>query len=83
MAIAVGADDGSGEDGAAVNQLAEELLRCLPGVSQMNYRAIMNRVGSIRELCELSLKELQSIMGDEPGKACHIFIHTTKGEMSK
>lgn len=66
-----------------MNQLAEEVLRSLPGVSQMNYRAIMNRVGSVRELCELGLKDLQSIMGDEPGKACHTFIHTTKGEMSK
>lgn len=83
VAITIGADDGRGNDGEAVNQLAEEMLRALPGVTQKNYRAIMNRVGSLRELCELPLKELQNIMGDEPGKACHVFLHTTRGEMHK
>jgi DNA excision repair protein ERCC-4 len=83
LAITIGAEDGGGDEGEAVNQLAEEILRALPGVTQKNYRAIMNRVGSLRELCELSLKELQSIIGDEPGKACHTFIHTTRAETYK
>ncbi|CAE6448788.1 unnamed protein product [Rhizoctonia solani] len=79
VAVTVGAEDGEDEN-AAVNQLAEEMLRALPGVTQKNYRGIMNRVGSLREFCELSLQQMQDIMGNEPGKACHTFIHTTRGE---
>ncbi|KAJ1305133.1 hypothetical protein OPQ81_000170 [Rhizoctonia solani] len=80
VAITIGAEEG-GDENAAVNQLAEEMLRALPGVTQKNYRSIMNRVGSLREFCELSLRQMQEIMGDEPGKACHTFIHTTRSEM--
>ncbi|CAE6454133.1 hypothetical protein ACGC1H_006085 [Rhizoctonia solani] len=79
VAITVGAEEG-GDENAAVNQLAEEMLRALPGVTQKNYRGIMNRVGSLREFCELSLRQMQDIMGDEPGKACHTFLHTTRSE---
>ncbi|CAE6359210.1 unnamed protein product, partial [Rhizoctonia solani] len=55
VAITVGAEEG-GDENPAVNQLAEEMLRALPGVTQKNYRGIMNRVGSLREFCELSLR---------------------------
>ncbi|CUA73275.1 DNA excision repair protein ERCC-4 [Rhizoctonia solani] len=79
VAITVGAEE-AGDENPAVNQLAEEMLRALPGVTQKNYRGIMNRVGSLREFCELSLRQMQDIMGDEPGKACHTFLHTTRSE---
>ncbi|ELU38846.1 DNA repair protein RAD1, putative [Rhizoctonia solani AG-1 IA] len=82
VAVTIGANEGE-EENAAVNQLAEDMLRALPGVTQKNYRSIMNRVGSLREFCKLSLRQMQEIMGDEPGKACHTFIHTTRGETYK
>jgi DNA excision repair protein ERCC-4 len=82
VAVTIGAEEGEDEN-AAVNQLAEDMLRALPGVTQKNYRGIMNRVGSLREFCELSLRQMQDIMGDEPGKACHTFIHTTRSETYK
>ncbi|CAE6488441.1 unnamed protein product [Rhizoctonia solani] len=80
VAIALGAEESGADENAGVNQLGEEMLRALPGVTQKNYRGIMNRVGSLREFCELSLRQMQDIMGDEPGKACHTFIHTTRSE---
>ncbi|KAG9077547.1 hypothetical protein FRC06_008852 [Ceratobasidium sp. 370] len=79
LAISIGAE-GTAQGDEAVNQLAEEMLRALPGVSQMNYRTIMNHVGSVREFCELGLGEMQKLMGDEPGKKCHTFINTTRGQ---
>ncbi|KAG8686724.1 hypothetical protein FRC08_012350 [Ceratobasidium sp. 394] len=79
LAISIGAE-GTAEGDEAVNQLAEEMLRALPGVNQMNYRTIMNHVGSVREFCELGLGEMQKLMGDEPGKTCHTFINTTRGQ---
>ncbi|KAG8694657.1 hypothetical protein FRC09_009707 [Ceratobasidium sp. 395] len=80
FAISIGAE-GTGEGDETVNHLAEEMLRALPGVNQTNYRTIMNHVGSVREFCELGLKEMQKLIGDEPGKACHTFINTTRGQI--
>ena len=62
-------------------KLAEELLRALPGVTAKNVKHVMSRVGSVRELCELGMKEVQEILGVEPGKACWEFIH--KGEQAR
>lgn len=84
-AVVVGAEDdpaaaGSiGSNGAnmvsVVNMAAEELLRTLPGVTAKNVKHVMGKVGSVKELCELELKEVQQILGVEPGKACWDFIH--------
>ncbi|GJE89027.1 DNA repair protein [Phanerochaete sordida] len=73
-AIAVGAEE-DGEGGPGTNHVAEELLRTLPGVSAQGVRHIMNKVGSVREFCELSRKEMQEILGVEPGKTCYEFVH--------
>jgi len=35
----------------------------------------MAKVGSIRELCEMSLQQVQEILGAEEGKKCYEFIH--------
>lgn len=73
-AIAVGAEE-DGESGPGTNHAAEELLRTLPGVTAQGARHIMSKVGSVREFCELSLGQIQDILGVEPGKTCYDFIH--------
>lgn len=73
-AIAVGAEE-DGESGPGTNHAAEELLRTLPGVTAQGARHIMSKVGSMREFCELSLGQIQDILGVEPGKTCYDFIH--------
>jgi DNA excision repair protein ERCC-4 len=39
---------------------------------------VMGRVRSVRELCGMSLKEVQDVLGKEEGRMCWGFIH--KGE---
>ena len=73
-AVLVGAEEDA-DAGAGVNSAAEELLRSLPGITAKNVKHVMNRVKSVRELCELTLAEVQEILGVEPGKACWDFIH--------
>ncbi|KAI0365205.1 hypothetical protein BV20DRAFT_954830 [Pilatotrama ljubarskyi] len=73
-AVLVGAEEDP-DAGAGVNAAAEELLRALPGITAKNVKHVMSRVRSVRELCELSLAEVQDILGVEPGKACWEFIH--------
>ncbi|KAG1775146.1 hypothetical protein EV702DRAFT_973779 [Suillus placidus] len=79
-AIAIGAEEDP-EAGAGINAAAEELLRCLPGVTAKNVKYVMNKVGSVRELCELDRKGVQGVLGVEPGNACYDFMH--RGERKK
>ncbi|TFK24349.1 hypothetical protein FA15DRAFT_669680 [Coprinopsis marcescibilis] len=67
-----------GNANANQNQMGEELLRSLPGITSKNARYVMGKVGSVKELCALSLEGLKEILGDEPGKNCWEFLH--KGE---
>lgn len=78
IAVAKGNDDGGQDGETSANPLAEEVLRTLPGVGTKNYRYVMGKVGSLRELCEMDLKAVQVLLGVGPGKACYEFLH--KGE---
>ena len=73
-AVLVGAEEDP-EAGAGVNAAAEELLRSLPGITAKNVKHVMSKVKSVQELCELEMKDVQEILGVEPGKACWEFIH--------
>ncbi|KAG6830412.1 hypothetical protein H0H87_008195 [Tephrocybe sp. NHM501043] len=74
-AIAVGADDDP-EVGTGINAAAEELLRCLPGITAKNIKHVMNKIMTVRELCEMTLLEVQDLLGVEPGRMCWQFMHT-------
>jgi DNA excision repair protein ERCC-4 len=82
-ALLVGADedpDARKEEGSSegVNMAAEDLLRTLPGITAKNARYVMRRVNSLKELCEMSLADVQELLGNEPGKACYDFLHRRK-----
>lgn len=80
VAIAVGSDGASASDASAGagNAAGEELLRALPGINGKNVGHVMSKVNSVRELCEMSLQQVQNILGVESGKQCYEFMH--KGE---
>ncbi|KAL1679123.1 hypothetical protein EV122DRAFT_263999 [Schizophyllum commune] len=73
-AIAIGAEEDP-DVGAGVNTAAEELLRCLPGITQKNVKYVASKITNVRELCEMSLAQVQELLGAEPGKACWEFMH--------
>lgn len=67
-AAAVGVPiDGDGQpDGAAeavINTAAVDMLRRLPGVTEANFRPLMNAASSLAGLAELPVQRLESIMG--------------------
>ncbi|KXN82152.1 DNA repair protein rad16 [Leucoagaricus sp. SymC.cos] len=76
-AIVVGAD-GDPDVGKGMNAVAEELLRTLPGIGGSVVGAVMRRCKSVKELCELSMEEVNELVGVGPGKALYEFLH--KGE---
>lgn len=82
-ALSVGADEDpdakkGDESSGGLNTAAEDLLRSFPGISSKNVRYVMKRVNSVRELCEMSLGDVQELLGNEPGKACYEFLHRKK-----
>lgn len=61
---------------ALVNQAAIDLLRSLPGVTDTNWRAIMNGVGSLRQLADVELTQLEQMMGGaKAARALYDFLH--------
>jgi len=79
QAIAIGAEEDP-DAGAGLNPAAEELLRCLPGITAKNVKHVMSKVGSVKELCEMKRETVQAILGIEPGKVCWEFMH--RGEQT-
>ncbi|KAJ7176197.1 hypothetical protein C8R43DRAFT_1057490 [Mycena crocata] len=77
-AIAIGAEEDPAA-GAGVNAAAEELLRCLPGITAKNVKYVTSKIRNVRELCDMSMPEVQVILGIEPGKACWEFMHRGEG----
>ncbi|KAJ6562354.1 hypothetical protein B0H19DRAFT_1144218 [Mycena capillaripes] len=77
-AIAVGAEEDP-EAGAGINAAAEELLRCLPGITAKNVKYVTTKIKNVRELCEMTMAEVQEILGIEPGKTCWEFMHQGEG----
>ncbi|KAJ7114960.1 hypothetical protein C8R44DRAFT_226027 [Mycena epipterygia] len=80
QAIAVGAEEDP-EAGAGVNAAAEELLRCLPGITAKNVKYVATKIKNVRELCDMTMTEVQAILGIEPGKACWEFMHRGEGRI--
>ncbi|KAJ7476719.1 hypothetical protein FB451DRAFT_1338857 [Mycena latifolia] len=78
QAIAVGAEEDP-EAGAGVNAAAEELLRCLPGITAKNVKYVSTKIRNVRELCDMTMPQVQTILGIEPGKACWEFMHRGEG----
>lgn len=73
-AVLLGAEDNPDVGGGA-NAAAEELLRPLPGITDKNVKHVMGKVLSVRALCQLELSQVQEIIGVDPGKLCHEFMH--------
>ena len=79
-AVRVGADEvaggvaaeGTGE--AGFSTAPQDILRNLPGITTKNYRYVMSKVDNIEALCGMELKELQELIGVEPGRSLHAFI---------
>ena len=58
----------------AYNLTPQEILRSLPGITSKNYKTVMNRVKTIRELASMSLAQIESLIGKENGRELHEFF---------
>jgi DNA excision repair protein ERCC-4 len=74
QAQAVGIDADQAID-SAFNLTPQDILRSLPGITSKNYKQVMRNVENIRELAELDIASLSSIIGEGPGKTLWDFFH--------
>ncbi|GAA5909987.1 hypothetical protein JCM6882_008421 [Rhodosporidiobolus microsporus] len=61
---------------AALNLAPQEILRSLPGVNSKNYRYLGSQVENLEALAALDLNSLQALIGNEPAKQLHGFLHS-------
>jgi len=80
VAQRVGVPDAEGKTSKLIednlNDAAVDLLRRLPGITDKNYRRVIDKVYSIEKLCDLSEAQLAEVLGDaRQAKTLHTFIH--------
>ncbi|OZJ03595.1 hypothetical protein BZG36_03031 [Bifiguratus adelaidae] len=63
-AVLVGLQDAEDID-STFNLTPQDILRSIPGITFQNYRLIMNKVESLRELADMSLEDMGAIIGHE------------------
>jgi DNA excision repair protein ERCC-4 len=85
-AITIGGDEEAGEGGEGAaggegsglfNATSQEMLRAMPGITSRNWKLVISRVESIRDLCDVESEDAMKevIGGQEQGKACWDFIN--------
>ena len=79
VAAAVGSSNPGGGDAASAteepfNQPAIDVLRRLPGITEGNYRRVLDRVECLADLADMSNDDLASVLGDaRQAKTLHDF----------
>ncbi|KAG0242467.1 hypothetical protein BGW41_004035 [Actinomortierella wolfii] len=73
-AQSVGVDQQEGID-SDFNLVPQDMLRCLPGITSKNYRHVMRKVENIRELVDMDIQSLKTLLGDGPGQSLYEFFH--------
>ncbi|CAO1633670.1 unnamed protein product [Sympodiomycopsis kandeliae] len=56
------------------NLIPQDLLSCMPGLNSVSVRHVMNSVRDLEELSQLDLKDIQGMIGVEPGRILFAFL---------
>ncbi|KAI9492695.1 hypothetical protein BDB00DRAFT_826788 [Zychaea mexicana] len=78
-AVLVGAES-TDDVNSAYNMTPQDILRSLPGVTSKNYKILMNAVENLQQLFRLSVEDLKKLIGEEPARKLHQFIHHRAGQ---
>lgn len=52
-----------------------DLIKCIPGINQLNFELIISKVKNIEELVQLEKVEFEKILGEENGRKAYNFIN--------
>ncbi|KAK9449553.1 uncharacterized protein V1518DRAFT_416320 [Limtongia smithiae] len=69
-------EDGENVSGGDLcNQAGVDMLRAMPGITEVNYRNVMYDVENFQQLCELQQEEIAKSIGDEAAGKVYRFIN--------
>ena len=79
-AVGVGLDKGANAEDQAFNQNPQDMLRLVPGVTSKNLKNLILEAENIQEVANMSLPELDRIVGNEAARQIHRFFNRDLAE---
>lgn len=74
-AVRIGLDKDMNAEDQAFNQDPQDMLRVVPGVTRKNLKNIVLETENIQEVANMSLPELEKIVGNESARQIHRFFN--------
>jgi DNA excision repair protein ERCC-4 len=74
-AVRIGLERGQTVDEQAFNREPQDMLRAVPGVTGKNIKNLVVEMGSLREVANASVEELEPAVGKEAGRQIHRFFN--------
>jgi DNA excision repair protein ERCC-4 len=74
-AVRVGLDGDMKAEEQAFNREPQDMLRTVPGVSAKNLKNLVLEAGNLREVANMSLEELEPVVGKEAGRQVFRFFN--------
>ncbi|KAH6679440.1 hypothetical protein B0J14DRAFT_297512 [Halenospora varia] len=74
-AVRIGLEGGQKAEDQTFNREPQDMLRIVPGVSGKNIKHLILEMGSLKEVANATLEELDPIIGKEAGRAIHRFFN--------
>ncbi|CZT12013.1 probable MUS-38 protein, involved in nucleotide excision repair [Rhynchosporium agropyri] len=74
-AVRIGLEGGQRAEDQSFNREPQDMLRIVPGVTGKNIKNLVVEMGSLREVANASIDELEPAVGREAGRAIHRFFN--------
>ncbi|KAF7920732.1 uncharacterized protein EAE98_008761 [Botrytis deweyae] len=75
QAVKIGLEGGASAEDQVFNREPQDMLRVVPGVTGKNLSNLVMELGSIKEVANADLEELEPVVGKEVGRQIHRFFN--------
>jgi DNA excision repair protein ERCC-4 len=75
QAVRIGLEGGQKAEDQAFNREPQDMLRVIPGVTGKNIKNLVVEMGSLKEVANASVEELEPAVGKEAGRQIHRFFN--------
>jgi DNA excision repair protein ERCC-4 len=75
LAVRIGLEGGQRAEDQAFNREPQDMLRVIPGVTGKNIKNLVVEMGSLKEVANASVEELEPAVGKEAGRQIHRFFN--------
>ncbi|KAI9731190.1 MAG: hypothetical protein M1834_005383 [Cirrosporium novae-zelandiae] len=74
-AVQIGLSDGEDPSDQTFNQTPQDMLRAIPGITEKSLDRIVVEVDSLQELANMSMEEIEPLVGIEAARKVHRFFN--------